>query len=89
MDLNDLPIRSHPINAGGNLSSQLPDGRPNPQYYGIHWLVGTPDGTRVVANPFESGTSAWFQHELKEKAPYLLLGGAALVLVLLMGGRRR
>lgn len=88
MDLLSLPINSNPINASG-LYSRLPDGRPNPQFYGIEWLVGTPDGTKVVANPFESGTSAWFQYEAKDKAGYLLLGGAALLLALVMGGRRR
>ena len=52
-------------------------------------MIGTPDGTKIIANPFESGTFAWFQYEAKDKAPYLLLAGAALLLVLVMGGRRR
>jgi len=86
--LETLPINTNPIHAG-NLFSVLPDGRPNPQYYGLDWLMGTPDGTKIVKNPFASGTAAWFEYEAKDKIAYLLLGGAALVLALVMGGRRR
>lgn len=88
MDLNDLPTASPTINAGG-LFAKLPDGRPNPQYYGIDWLIGTPDGTKIVKNPFETGTAAWLQYEVQDKAGLLLLGGAAILLLFVMGGRRR
>jgi hypothetical protein len=84
----DLPIRSTAI-AAGDVFSVLPDGRPNPQYYGIDWLVGTPEGTKIIKNPFEAGTAAWFQYEAKDKAGLLLLGGAALLLLIAMRGRRR
>lgn len=86
--LDTLPI-SRPINAGGDLWSVLPDGRPNPQFYGLDWLVGTPEGTKVVSNPFAVGSPAWLQYELQDKAALVLLAGAALVLLLVMGGRRR
>lgn len=89
----DLPVRSRPINITEGLKdplwSVLPDGRPNPQYFGIDWLVGTKEGTKIVKNPFEAGTAAWFQYEAKDKAGLLLLGGAALLLLIAMGGRRR
>lgn len=87
--IDNLPLPGSRNLFAGDISSRLPDGRPNPQFYGIDWLIGTPDGTKIVRNPFEPWSAEWLAFAVKDKASYLLLGGAALFVLFALSGRRR